>query len=95
MSPIGKNTLKDILDRRALRRVAGAQSFARGEDYFTGGRVTGLVEHDGTVAAEVHGTREYRVKLWAEEGAIEHSCTCPVGMDGVFCKLRGGRACVA
>jgi uncharacterized Zn finger protein len=31
--------LDDILDRRTLKHLAGAQSFARGEDYFVDGQV--------------------------------------------------------
>lgn len=79
------NTRLD-LDRNALRRMAGARSFERGEDYFAAGQVHALAEHEGTVTAKVQGTRPYRVKLWAEAGDIGYSCTCPVGADGAFCK---------
>jgi uncharacterized Zn finger protein len=78
--------LKDILDRNALRRMAGTRSFQRGEDYFVRERVHGLVEHAGIITAGVVGTREYDIKLWPEEGNLEYSCTCPMGTDGVFCK---------
>lgn len=66
--------------------MAGAQSFERGEDYFVSGQVMAVVEHEGTITAKVQGTRPYRVKLWIEEGSLEYSCTCPVGVDGGFCK---------
>ena len=34
-----KTLLMDFLNEADLRRMAGKQSFVRGEDYFTGGRV--------------------------------------------------------
>ena len=82
----GSQGLKDVVNGRTLRRMAGARSFERGEDYFASGQVRALAEHEGTVTAKVRGTREYRVKLWIEGGHLEYSCTCPVGTDGAFCK---------
>lgn len=78
--------LKELVDRRTLRRMAGARSFERGEDYFASGQVRALAEHEEAITAKVLGTREYRVKLWVEAGDLEFSCTCPVGTDGAFCK---------
>lgn len=78
--------LAALLNRRALRRWAGGRSFERGEEYFSGGQVRGLVEDAGTAIAKVRGSRDYRVKLWVEKGEIAFSCTCPVGAEGVFCK---------
>lgn len=66
--------------------MAGARSFERGEDYFANGQVRALAEHEEAITAKVLGTREYRVKLWVEDGVLEFSCTCPVGTDGAFCK---------
>ncbi|MBI2218961.1 MAG: SWIM zinc finger family protein [Candidatus Rokubacteria bacterium] len=86
MTSPSKSALESVLDRRSLRRLAGAASFERGEDYFAGGEVRALAEHEGTITAKVRGTREYRVKLWAEDGELDYSCTCPVGTDGAFCK---------
>ncbi len=79
-------TLTELLDRRALRRLAGAQSFERGEYYAADGRVTSVVEETGTLTAKVQGARPYRVSLWVDGGQMEYSCTCPVGHDGAFCK---------
>ena len=73
-------------DLRALRRMAGARSFERGEDYFANGQVGSLAEHEGTITTKVQGARSYRVKLWIEDGEVGYSCTCPMGIDGVFCK---------
>ena len=75
-----------LLDRPALRRMAGSRSYERGEGYHAGGRVRALLEHDGAITAKVRGTREYRVKLWAHGETLGFSCTCPVGDDGSFCK---------
>lgn len=78
--------MESLIDRRTLRRMAGARAFERGEDYCAGGQVRALVEHENVITAKVLGTREYRVKLWVENGDLEFSCTCPVGTDGAFCK---------
>ena len=75
-----------LLERNALRRIAGARSFERGEDYFLNGQVKALVEEAGTITAKVHGTHPYRVELWIEADDLEYACTCPVGADGEFCK---------
>ena len=82
----GQCALQELLDRRSLRRMAGARSFERGEAYCAGGQVGSLVEHEGSIAAKVQGTLPYRVKLWVEGGDLGYSCTCPVGTDGAFCK---------
>lgn len=66
--------------------MAGARSYARGEEYFARGHVRSLAAHEGTITAKVRGTREYRVELWVERGEFDYSCTCPVGADGEFCK---------
>ena len=79
-------TLAQLLDRRVLRRLAGAQSLERGEDYAATGRVRSIVEETGTLTAKVLGARSYRVRLWVDGGQVEYSCTCPVGQGGAFCK---------
>ncbi len=75
-----------LLDRRALRQMAGSRSFERGEDYFGNRQVGAIAEHKGTITAKVQGTQLYRVKLWIDKRELEYSCTCPVGEDGEFCK---------
>lgn len=81
-----KDSLVGFVDRRLLRRMAGARAFGRGEDYFSGGHVGAVIEQDGAIAAKVQGTRPYRVKLRRDGDALDYSCTCPVGQDGAFCK---------
>jgi len=78
--------LNDLIDRRILRQMAGGQSFSRGEEYFENDQVGDLAEYKETITAKVRGTRSYRVKLWAKDGELEYSCTCPIGEDGDFCK---------
>ncbi len=62
--------MESLIDRRTLRRMAGARAFERGEDYCAGGQVQALGEHEDVITAKVLGTREYRVKLWVENGEI-------------------------
>ena len=78
--------LADLLDRRALRKLAGAQSYERGEEYFANGLVRLVTETDGRLSARVQGAQRYSVSLWVEDGEVEYSCTCPMGRDGAFCK---------
>ncbi len=78
--------LKQVLTQQAIRRLAGGRSFKRGEEYFDSGQVLSLVEHAGQLTATVQGTDAYRVVLSGEDGALDYTCTCPVGADGDFCK---------
>jgi len=75
-----------MLDRALLRRLAGARSYERGVGYHDQGRVLSPTEYNGVVAAKVRGTQDYAVKLWIEDDRVQHSCTCPMGEDGAFCK---------
>ena len=76
----------DNLTHLDLHRLAGERYFARGEAYFNEGRVSGLTEYQGKVSAEVVGTEDYRVKLWADKADIGYSCSCPLGDGEEFCK---------
>ncbi len=79
-------SFEKILNFRLLQRMAGARSFARGEEYFNADHVGRVTEHDAVISAKVAGTQTYRVKLWLEGGELDYSCSCPVGRDGEFCK---------
>jgi uncharacterized Zn finger protein len=78
--------LAAMLDPGSLRRLAGARSYERGVGYREQRRVLSLTAYNGVVAAKVRGTRDYAVKLWAKADRVQHSCTCPMGDDGAFCK---------
>jgi uncharacterized Zn finger protein len=83
-------TLKEILTRLKLRQLAGRKAFQLGVDYFDAGRVVSLAEHDGKLFATVQGTDKYGVTLYAEGNDLDFECTCPMGVEGAFC-----RHCVA
>ena len=78
--------LPKLLTEASLEELAGERAFERGEDYFADGLVDTLNESNGVVTARVHGTYDYRVKLWAEKEELAFDCNCPVGQDGSFCK---------
>ena len=80
------NSLAKVLTRDVLRREARAKSYRRGDAYFEGGAVRGIVEDKGVLTAKVQGTRNYAVRLWADGDRLGYSCSCPLGVDGVFCK---------
>ena len=69
-----------------LRRMAGATSFQRGEGYFATDAVRTLRREANGVRARVQGTYLYRVRLWWEGDELDFTCSCPIGLDGVFCK---------
>ena len=79
----------NFLSPRFLRGYADGRSFERGEDYFKAECVFGLEEYQGKVVAKVSGTRDYRVKLWAEDepgDELGFDCNCPHAAEGNFCK---------
>jgi uncharacterized Zn finger protein len=80
------SNLPGVLTRRLIERLASDTSLQRGENYFAGGRVKALVKRGDTLRANVTGTEEYEVRLTAVGGGLEFKCSCPVGMDGDFCK---------
>lgn len=79
-------TMEEVLTRDALVELAGERYFERGEEYHRDGLARIFTEHDGIVTARVVGTHEYRVKLRAADDGLRYSCTCPLGVDGEFCK---------
>jgi len=82
-----RSPFADILSPSVLLNLAGKRFFERGEDYYRSGAVHSLTEFEGILTARVIGTYTYRVKFWAEDDRrLRHSCSCPVGADGLFCK---------
>jgi uncharacterized Zn finger protein len=79
-------SLTSLVTQDNLRRLAGETFFERGESYFSNGSIRSISFDGEVVAATVEGSETYRVKLWAEAGRLMHSCSCPVGDEGYFCK---------
>jgi len=73
-------------DPDALRKLAGAAVFARGQEYHRGGLVEILRLEPAQVLARVSGTEDYRVALNRTGGGIGGDCSCPAYSDWVFCK---------
>lgn len=80
------SALSDILSHSLLVQMAGTRSYERGEDYFDRGRVQSLAEYEGMLTAQVQGAEDYQVQLWVADNDLNHRCTCPLGIDGIFCK---------
>jgi uncharacterized Zn finger protein len=80
------NDLARAMNDAVIRRLAGAQSYQRGLDYFSHGHVESLEDEDEQIRAVVRGNQDYTVMLSADDGMLDYSCDCPVGSDGAFCK---------
>ena len=78
------NLAKAITDA-VVRRLAGERSYQQGLDYFSGGHVESLEDLEGSVRAVVHSDLNYTVTLAANDGVLDYSCNCAVGIDGAFC----------
>ena len=75
-------------DAAALSALAGAQAFARGEDYHRGGRVRSLLTEDDQILGLVEGQRKYAVRLWQGKKGLSCTCSCPLGHRQRLCKHR-------
>ena len=83
---MAETTFSDVLHEEFLRGLAGDRSFERGVKYFNQGRVRSLAQYGNEISATVQGNYKYTVKLGLKNGIFEYRCSCPVGMDGAFCK---------
>ncbi|MFY9397549.1 MAG: DUF6880 family protein [Desulfomonilia bacterium] len=83
-----KLDLSAYVSEFTLRRLAGAQEYRLGMEYFQESRVTSLKERSGSITATVLGSEKYRTQLKIDRLALEleFSCSCPQGMEGRFCK---------
>ena len=84
-----------VFSRQVVLSLAGTRSFERGADYAFDGRVTKVARDVGSARAIVRGAAPYRVRIWCEDGEPRSSCTCPMGVDGSFCKHAVALALVA
>jgi uncharacterized Zn finger protein len=73
-------------DLDALRDLAGAKSFARGETYHRAGAVSLLDVGPQRVLAQVGGTETYRVALTGTGTEIGGECSCPAFENFGVCK---------
>ncbi|MEM9213396.1 MAG: DUF6880 family protein [Cyanobacteria bacterium P01_F01_bin.150] len=80
------DTLSDILDQDLLRELAGDRYFLRGVDYNDRGLVCSLAQYGERITADVVGSETYQVSLWLEDNVFQYRCTCPLGVDEIFCK---------
>ena len=78
--------LSTVLNEPIVAGLASPRSFERGVAYLEDGRVGPLRMSDARVAAKVRGAESYEVELSAEAGRLRFTCSCPVGLDGAFCK---------
>ena len=78
--------LERLITPAALKALAGASAFARGEDYLVDGAVERLRRSDELVSAQVMGSEPYHVELWADGDELGYGCSCPRAADGYFCK---------
>ncbi|MFQ6036169.1 MAG: SWIM zinc finger domain-containing protein [Sedimentisphaerales bacterium] len=74
------------ITKAQLKELTDSRSWQRGVDYHQCGNVLSLLEDKDVVVGKVSGTRNYKVKLWVEDGELDGSCDCPMGDAGVFCK---------
>jgi uncharacterized Zn finger protein len=74
------------ITKAQLKELTDSRSWERGVNYHQQGNVLSLLENKNVVIGKVSGTRNYKVKLWVEDGELDGSCDCPMGDAGVFCK---------
>lgn len=79
-------TLSDVLDQDMLRELAGDRYYERGVRYFEQGHVSSMAQYGDRIVAEVRGTESYQVQLWLQSGNLLSRCSCPLGVDDLFCK---------
>jgi len=77
---------EEVFNRRRVRFLAGPRSFESGEDYARSAAVKKLRIAGTSAKATVRGSVPYLVHLGVENGEPVFSCTCPVGVEGSFCK---------
>jgi uncharacterized Zn finger protein len=75
-----------VLDTALIRAHAGDLYFARGLAYHRQGAVSGLRVEGAAATAIVSGSRRYWVRVELTGDGLAAECSCPLGVDGVFCK---------
>jgi len=78
--------LSQAVSTATVAGLASARSYERGLAYFEAGRVGPLRASTRRAGATVQGSEAYSVELRAEGEELRFSCSCPVGLEGAFCK---------
>lgn len=79
--------LKDIVTPAQLRKLAGPQSYERGEAYLARGAVRMLHCTGNEATAIVQGAAAYHVRIRANGKNMQYECDCPFALDtGEICK---------
>ncbi len=78
--------LDKLISESRLRKLAGERYFERGLKYFRGGTVARVRSSEDGIAARVIGTEPYVARIWLAGGALRWGCSCPLGVEGAFCK---------
>lgn len=77
---------KPLITEKAVRALANAKSFARGQEYFREGAVSEVIRRGNRVTAEVEGGELYEVTVVLDDGEVDEAhCTCPYDWGG-YCK---------
>src|SRR5262245_24170730 len=77
---------KPLITEKAIRALANAKSFARGQEYYREGAVSDVIRRGTRVTAEVDGSELYEVTiLLDDESVADAECTCPYDWGG-YCK---------
>ena len=78
--------LDSLISKSRLRELAGDRYFERGERYFRNGAVINVRRRGDGIAARVIGTEPYVAGMWLAGRALRWGCSCPLGVEGAFCK---------
>jgi uncharacterized Zn finger protein len=69
-----------------IRKLATAQSFSRGEQYYNGGAITGPTRQENRIWADCYGSEIYQLSATLTASDVtDLRCSCPYDWDGI-CK---------
>ena len=76
------------LDTLAIQQALGRNIYQKGLNYYETDAVEELDVRDAnTIDAEVFGSEEYEVKIFAQSGSVQAQCSCPFDREwGGMCK---------
>ena len=78
--------LEKVLTAELLGRLAGANAYERGANYWQSGKVLTLTRIEETLSARVAGTRSYDIAMWVRAGRLQYTCNCLAAAEGACCK---------